>query len=236
MDFLSCIEQGYFIRVLNDPAPRVAHRFCGEQHISGAWCQNCEKPLLKYLTIDHRDPVVHALCRAAPLHLLYCWTCTVPEDYFQYRAGDDSVEILRYVEGACYRSPRYEEFPYRRYPRYFPEQVVELVPLSSDEQSFIKKCNREYIGYWWGNKPHHLDYLYGPMHQLGGEPWMANPLYDNFYGWAVKCAACGNDMPFLASFDNDATDGMVFTENSTVQMLYFYCKNCAVVAAIPQID
>jgi hypothetical protein len=75
----------------------ILHDFCGPHDIAGALCPNCNKPLMRLLSLyakDERlgfDPV-----RQAVVHLLYCWTCSVPFGEFSYKVGSDgSVEVLQ---------------------------------------------------------------------------------------------------------------------------------------------
>ena len=70
----------YFCDVEHDDQLNVLHHhvFCGPNNIPGAWCPNCDKPLLNILDLDTSDPRLE-LGTALPssLPLLCCWTCNV---------------------------------------------------------------------------------------------------------------------------------------------------------------
>jgi hypothetical protein len=240
--FSSLLSQGYILEYKSDPQSHscykdynndieisrgYAHHFCGEQHIEGANCPNCNKPLLCFLRIDTSDPRFGLdTGNASFIPLLYCWTCNIAQDEFYYRPlKDGSIEIAEYGHGGVA-----VDFPYENYPVHFPGSKAELLSITSDAQAAIRRVNsgdlalssmrREYPG------------IYGCQHQLGGEPFLIqrDPDYE------LDCPKCKKVMPFLASIADNCLDPRGFTENDGVQVLYHYCKACNMLGAFHAVD
>jgi hypothetical protein len=126
-------EWGYKLN-FSPAGSEVLHEFCGEHNISGAVCPNCDKPLLRPLSLDAKDPVLNFDEARHPIvHLLYCWTCSIPYGEFSYRIGEDgSVKILQVPP----RKPDSEfgpEGPYDGYTGVFRNCHVALQPLSETD-------------------------------------------------------------------------------------------------------
>jgi len=93
--------ESYFCDVERDDMFNSSYRhvFCGPNEISGAWCPNCNKPLLKLLDLDTSDPRLE-LGSGTPLRLplLYCWTCNICEiAKSAYFAGVGDMDIDWFV-------------------------------------------------------------------------------------------------------------------------------------------
>ena len=84
-------EHGYWLDF--SPGPDVTqHDFCGSHEIVGASCPNCNKPLLRILSLYTIDPVLRPELSETPvIHLLYCWTCSIPYDRFSYKVNVTAV-------------------------------------------------------------------------------------------------------------------------------------------------
>ena len=219
--------QGHFVRFVRDEDEELPydHTFCGPNRIPGAQCPNCKKPLLRFLSLDARDPRLEFgpnSPRMVPL--LYCWRCNISQCTFGYKIWDDgSVGLMSYREGIVS-----DDFPYSRYPDYFPGVRVTLEAISDLDQKVIRLLNRneiKLVGVW-----KRFEQLEEPTHQVGGEPCLVQP-HEH-----LICPSCCGPMPFLASIGDDSGDGAGFTKNSYVQVTYQYCRACRTMACYQRCD
>jgi hypothetical protein len=210
-------------------ASEILHDFCGQHEILGAVCPNCNKPLLRLLSLHSKDPLLNFDHKRHPsVHLLYCWTCSIPYGEFSYEINaDGSVKLLEIPP----RQPESEfgpEGPYDGYTGVFTARHVALKPLSDAEQRQLKARQAE-------NAPDDIDGYFG--HQVGGYPFIYNP-------WKAFCPKCSKEMPVLAAIcdsatgNNDFSDesGETFTGNSGVQMVFQFCRDCSVISAYHSCD
>ena len=89
-------EWGY--RLNFSPAENeIIHQFCGANTINGGTCPNCQKPLMLLLSLDASDSRLDLNASIHPfVHLLYCWTCSIPFGDFSYKLrADGGVELLQ---------------------------------------------------------------------------------------------------------------------------------------------
>lgn len=204
------------------------HVFCGPHEVKLGSCPNCERQLLKLLSIDLRDRRMADLSSGdlARIDLMYCWTCALSQDVFCYRLkSSNEIDILKFKKGRT--EP---EFPYPNYPEFFPAKPIALEVIKAEDEVIQAMINegrlneQEVIS----KRPE----LCRPRNQIGGVPYLVqkNP------GQSLICPACNTDMPFLASIVDDAENGLIFTGNDYVQVLYCYCRDCRVVAAFQQCD
>ncbi|BDI29279.1 hypothetical protein CCAX7_13300 [Capsulimonas corticalis] len=208
-----------------------AHYFCGEHEIAGADCPNCQKPLLRFLTLDTSDERVGLTkLGGRKIHCLFCWTCGIAQEPFSYQHHDDgSVSLIEYGDG----EPE-TDFPYEDYPIAFPGASVSLLAISSEAQKSIHSVNagRTQITSWREKYPD----IFGCKHQVGGEPFLIqqNPDYEKERD--VRCPECKKRMPFLAAIADDCLDERGFTENEGVQVLFHLCSACFIFFAFQQCD
>ena len=137
MKFNTVQKNGYFLKFQEDTMPDslAIHQFCGKHTISGAYCPNCEKPLLRFISFNLSDNKIKVGIRHGILHLLFCWTCNVAQDPFFYKIiGENEIEILEYEKGGIEL-----DFPYENYPLYFPS-------LAS---SVLLMANSIWSAEWW---------------------------------------------------------------------------------------
>ena len=126
-------KQGYFLDVslALQPLPAGAHTFGGPHQIAGANCPNCDKPLLRFLSLNTSD--ARLKLKGAPgteLSLLYCWTCNLAQQSFVYRmTPSDGIEILSFGAGGAVT-----DFPYPDYPAAFALGSVAFVPVTPEDQ------------------------------------------------------------------------------------------------------
>jgi len=215
-------ERGYMLD-FSPPDSAFTHDFCGDHNIEGANCPNCDKPLLKLLSLHAGDPVLNLDPSRQPVvHLLYCWTCSIPYGDFSYRIRQNgSVQILSVPPRMKYEFG--PEGPYDGYTGRFPRRRVRLHPLSDDIQQALKAR-------WMGEIDESEEPYFG--HQVGGYPVIFNPS-------KAFCPECSREMPLLASICNDASgnnpwnenDAETFTGNGGVQMVFQLCRDCSVVTA-----
>ncbi len=221
-------EWGYKLNFSPTPS-ELLHDFCGRHDINGAVCPNCNKPLLRLLSLSARDRALNFDDARHPVvHLLYCWTCSIPYGEFSYQINrDGSVEILEVPP----RQPKAEfgpEGPYDGYTGLFPHRDVSLQPLSDTQQKELEARQRE-------GAQDNFDAYFG--HQVGGYPFIYNPCKS-------FCPKCSNEMPVLAAICDSATGNddfsnepsETFTGNSGVQMVFQFCRDCSVVTAYHSCD
>jgi hypothetical protein len=194
MDFPTIQKQGYFLKYELEPEsnPEYRHKFCGEHFISGARCPNCDKPLLRFLSIDLNDDQLTFSSKQNILHLLYCWTCNVAQDPFYYKIiGENDVKILKYKDGGVET-----DFPYEEYPYFFPLQYATLEKIPNQQQLLLSQQNKRQadISEIMQGNPN----LAKPQHQVGGEPNLPQGEFDE-----LMCPICNSLMPFLATIGNE---------------------------------
>ena len=215
--------QGYWVRRGSENS-QFMHILCGPNDINGAQCPNCEKPLLRLLSLDASDPRLETYkCPTQYLPLLFCWTCNIAQEYFFYRIAIDHIEIMHYGIGGVVT-----DFPYESYPKEFPQVMVHLEALSQEEQDIILRLNAGALDSW--SIPQKNVAFSVPTHQLGGEPLG----YDgDFY---PTCRTCGSRMRFFASIGNTIEETMKLTTDDYVQTLFFLCRKCWLICASQQAD
>jgi hypothetical protein len=203
--------QGYWLE-FDAEIQNLSHQFCGENQISGAACPVCDKPLLRLLSLDTKDARLNLVNARFPfLHLLYCWTCSIPFGPFVYRIHDDGrIELISYEKDYEYAFGA--EGPYDNYPGVFPGRKVGLTPVLS------------------GSDPDDI------RHQIGGEPVIANP---EFPIQCPSCSS--EIPFLAAICDDASGDGfdpghLSLAGTPGVQMVFHFCRKCCVVSAYHSMD
>lgn len=219
-------EWGYRLNFSPEPTD-ILHDFCGQHDIAGASCPNCKKPLLRLLSLYAKDGRLHINPDSTPVvHLLYCWTCSIPFGEFSYRLGaDGSVELLKVP--ARYQYEHGPEGPYDGYTGIFQNRRVSLQPMSAEEQ---QRLEQRFVD-------DSVDVDPSEWHQVGGYPVINNPS-------KTSCPLCSSDMPLLAVICDDATGNHPFgvspqdsfSGNGGVQMVFQFCRKCSVVSAYHSCD
>jgi hypothetical protein len=206
-------KRGYLLDFLPTP-DQVQHEFCGIHNIEGGTCPNCKKPLLRLLSLSARDPVLSIDPAKTPVvHLVYCWTCSIPYGQFSYKVNpDESIDLIQVPERDEY------EFgsagPYDGYTGIYPLRKVRLVP--AEELAAMRDENERE----------------DPAHQIGGDPFIANPE-------DVTCPLCLRASPLFATICDDAAgnnpwkqeESSTFNGNGGVQMIFHFCRDCGVISA-----
>jgi hypothetical protein len=225
-------EWGY--RLNFSPAPKdILHDFCGENQVPGAICPNCERPFTRLLSLHANDSALNLnRDKFSIIHLVYCWTCSIPFGDFTYKIEKDgSIKIVVLPP----RQPDAEhglDGPYDGYVGTFPEKHVSIDSISAEDQLKLRQ--------YWEATDSSRDSFVGidePTHQVGGYPFIYNPVKTN-------CPECGQDMPLLAAICNDATGNdpwkmeasETFVGNGGVQMVFHLCRKCAMVSAYSSSD
>ena len=129
---------------------RGRHVFCGAHAIPGAGCPNCDRPMLRMMSLDASDERLRiAAIGVERVPLLFCWQCNVAQDVTQYRLrADGGIDLLRFKRGT--QGP---DFPYSGYPESFPEARFDLLPVPAAAAK-------------------------APRHQVGGTPFVLQGLRD----------------------------------------------------------
>ena len=216
-----------------ETSTQFGHYFCGAHAIAGADCPNCQKPLLRFLTLETSDKRVGlSHLGERQIHCLFCWTCNIAHESFYYKHNSDaSVSLLEYGEGGVET-----DFPYDDYPIAFPGASVNLIEISEDAQKAMKSVNvgRLKISSWRDKHPD----LFGCRHQVGGQPFLIQRNPDYEIGRDIRCPECKNRMPFLAAIANDCLDerGFAGEEGAGVQVLFNLCRACLTLHAFQQCD
>jgi len=209
-----------------------SHIFCGPHVIPGAQCRNCERPLLRFLTLLTDDPRLGLSgSKTDSLHLLYCWRCNVAQENFRYAMfSGGAVEIV-----ACGTGGVEPDFPYADYPVFFPGSRASLVKMTDGAQTAIRAYNSGRSRYPDLHSSH--PDASRCRHQIGGEPFLIqrNPGYPQAMAEALKCSKCGKSMPFLASIADDCVDRRGFTGDTSAQVLYHLCRKCLEFVAFHQV-
>ncbi len=221
--FVSVPAQGYVVDTRR--RSRFGHHFCGEHDIAGAWCPNCDKPMLRLLSLDTSDPRLGLASLGAPLvHLLFCWTCNLAQDATSYRLRNGGgVELLRHRRGGVET-----DFPYADYPRAFPGRSFELVPVTPAEQALLDTLN---AGEWRADDlPPDAQHLGTPRHQVGGRPLLLQGPPD------APCPECGAPMTFVACCGDETADGGSFAGNAFVQVVFVLCVRDRIVTSFQRCD
>jgi len=221
-------ETGYWFNFF-PPPDTCSHEFCGSNTVSGAQCPNCDKPLLKLASFSASDPALILDPTQTPsMPLLYCWTCAIPYGEFHYKIlPDGSIEILKYLES--YEGAFGLGGPYDGYTGEFRAKTFSLEPQSDEEQQSLRS---RFEGAE-DDLPDELDY---PRHQVGGFPMIYNPQSD-------VCPQCGAEMLTFAAIADHALGNAdakkpedSFADNSGVQTVFLFCRNCSVVSAYHSCD
>lgn len=205
---------------------QYTHIFCGNHKIIGADCPNCKKKLLRFLSIDMRDPSIEIDgYNCSFLHLLYCWTCNISQEVFFYKLlKDNEVKVIKYGIGGATNY-----FPYQNYPSFFPKSFGQFKPLSIDQQNIIKCVNSGKID------EYDLSFddakMCMPDHQIGGEPYLIQKEFQY-----IKCVECGSYMMLLGTICDKCWDQRGFTGNNFVQVIFYFCSHCMQIAAIQHCD
>ena len=206
-------------RLCYENSPDGLHQFCGESDLAGAWCYTCNKRLLHVLTLSPADNALRVIEIATPLFV--CWTCDFIQAPFSYSFDANSISLIEARRGGSEH-----DFPYPSYPEFFPGSRATLMPLPTD---FLEKLQNINAGSY--KEDYFAAGLMTPKHQVGGIP-----LLRSFREESVSCPKCGEEMPFLAAVANDNLDERGFTENPFVQVLYFLCSRCRVIAGQQDTD
>jgi len=201
------------------------HVACGEHAIDGADCPNCNKPLLRMLSLDTMDERLGLQhLGVAFVHLLFCWTCNLAQERTAYELlPSGGVRLLRYQEGGCE-----SDFPYEDYPRFFDGADVALDPVPAQEAKTIARLNDGSLSSW--DLPKRDRHLATPRHQVGGKPLFlqGEP--------AVLCPKCSAPMTFIACCGDATPDGRGFTGNELVQVVFMLCARDLIVVSYQECD
>lgn len=78
----SVLDNGYFIEIVEPSIYSLIGKdiFCGQHLINQSVCPNCDKPLLRLLSLNVSNLFPHFATDT--LHFLFCWTCELAQGVF----------------------------------------------------------------------------------------------------------------------------------------------------------
>lgn len=229
---------GQFIRFATNGHGRARHWFGGEHRCEGAWCWNCNLPLMLHLTLDCADPLLNLAdlpCRN--LRLFYCMRCALCWYDVSYRiVSDDQVEIIEGFKGQTTWDDWYadggadvfERRPLRLRP--IPSRLQELYDRLNDDED-LSDAEAAEVASFTGNYacPEAGGYpLVDVINQLGGRSFLPQRLDDPLCHGCRLAGLPSSEMYFLASLTNDPDAGVKFTYDGC-QIVFFLCVTCGTV-------
>ncbi len=222
--------RGYYVEFGDPPGSEpFVHAFCGEHRIPGAVCETCRKPLLRFLSLDPRDPRLGLdAMRVKVLPLVFCWTCDKSSSLTYRVTSEGNVEVLDPVRGTVEAA----DFPYENYPRCFPGKAIRLVPVPEEDQALIRRANRDELNDEIVIEGKYVA-LATPRHQVGGEPYLVQGFNRDL---EILCSLCKEAIPILAAIGDQSGSEQGFVDNEFVQVLFHYCVPCGVVKAYNECD
>ncbi len=214
-------QQGYRL-IVQTGRPTYDHIFCGLTELIGAISPFTGKPLLRFLSLDTRDPRLELEpLTVARIELLYSLTCRLAYIDFYYKLTGDRIEILSEISDDNVPGSEYTDTPYLNYPLAFPAAYIDLMPADEEEKAIVEAINETQ------DLDLRLQYpgLSEPYHQVGGEPYFVQKPD------VLSCPGCGKEMSFFASIGNYNGQEKGFFDNDYMQVIYQICKACCVIGA-----
>lgn len=214
---------GFLVRMDRDAD--VPHVAGGEHEVDGAYCPNCDKPMLRMLSLDTTDGRLGLARLGVPfVHLLFCWTCNLAQSHTAYELlPSGGVQLQRHLAGG-----NAGDFPYADYPRHFSGAGVWLDPVPAQEVQVVaelKDGSRSATDL--STQQQHLSV---PRHQVGGSPLFLQGAP------AVLCPACATPMAFITCCADEAPDGARYTGNQFVQVVFMLCERDRIVSSYQECD
>ncbi len=219
---------------------KYKHILGGRNQWHGAYCLTCMRPLLLLLILDPADPRLRISLspwkgqvnviltgrsgvkliepKLTALPFFYCWSCLPSLTYRLNSKG--GIDVLDHdpSDSKEIGSPAEDQ------PEYFPPRRMKLVPLTDEEQSLIKKHNRNRLP---GDEEYkkRANPIFYPRHQVGGEPYLVQKNPGDQGG---SCDFCGRDKPLFVSLGDDSGMKRGFVDNAYVQLQFSYCWKCQI--------
>ncbi len=240
------LMDGLFVNF--DQCDRFGHSFGGSHSTQGAWCPNCDKPLMLHLTLDLRDLRLRFrdVNRTSPrLQLFYCMRCALSWYDFSYQVIDqDSIRIIEayrgplqtddWIEGGAgvdeFRSRPIALSPIPARLQQLWDRLNSLrrdEELTREEFADLKALTAGYA--FPVAASFTSDYYF--VNQVGGRPLLCQGIDD------PDCPKCGEGhsrsdrMYFLACLYNDAQNRLRVAYECT-QVIFFLCPVCFTVKVV----
>lgn len=221
---------GYFLEL--DEVGKFGHYVGGDHKIRGAWCPNCDLPLMLHMSLDTLDPRIDLDLGSIPL--LYCGRCALSWYSFVYNiVDDDHIEIIRATRGEVLRTEWNEDVGFDVFPRRpfqlrpIPGRLQELYDqlnagkeLTPDEEAEVAAITGQYADIEVGGYPS-IDVI----NQIGGRSFLSQRLHDPICRFCRDRLDMRRRMYFMASMTNDRERDLVVTYDG-VQIVFFFCPFC----------
>ncbi|HUY87795.1 MAG TPA: hypothetical protein VMV10_03580 [Pirellulales bacterium] len=229
---------GQFIKFGKNKNAR--HWLGGTHACEGAWCTNCELPLMLHLSIDCSDPLLSlSFLPCSELSLFYCMRCSLCWHDFAYRILSDSeIEIIEEFRGQTAWDDWYsddggagDEIGRRAVQLSpIPPRLQELYDrlnanedLSDDEEAEVASFTGNFAPPDVGGYP-----VVDVINQLGGRSFLCQRLDDPLCPGCRRAGFERQTMYFLASLTNDDAAGVRITYDG-VQIVFFLCPTCGTI-------
>ena len=225
---------GHFIHV--DESDCADHTIGGPQQIEGAWCPNCDKPLMVHFRLATSDPCLGLKdFPVSSIPLLYCGRCALSWHDFVYRiTGNQSIEIVAVNRGEV----TWEDWVRDVGVDVFPQRSCRLIPIPERLQDLCTKLNAaedllpdevsefsRYTGIYADQQVGGYAYV-DVFNQIGGRSFLCQRLSD------PRCPICPDAKAFfLASLTNDKRQNLKLSYDG-VQIVFFFCPECLSIVAV----
>ena len=203
------------------------HSVGGEHSIKGAWCPNCDKPLMLHMTLDASDPALKLnRLGLSTIPLLYCSRCSLSWYDFTYvLKSETEIKLVEFFTGET----NWDEWNSAVGVDVFPKQSCSFRPMPSKLQKLYDKLNddeelSERETRYVLKMTDVIGNIIDVTNQVGGRSFLCQMLLDP---WCVNCQKVGerNQAFFLASLTNVPKAGVVFSYDS-IQIVFFFCPVC----------
>lgn len=225
---------GRFIHFGKNKAAR--HWFGGTHSCGGAWCPNCELPLMLHLSIDCGDPLLSlSFLPCDRLPLFYCMRCSLCWYDFAYRVlSDNEIEFIEGFHGET----NWEDWYPLGHRDVFRRRSLELSPVPTRLQELYDRLNldeelsreeeTEVANYTGNFAPKDVGGypIVDVINQLGGRSFLCQRLDDSPCPGCRKAGYERDEMYFFASLTTDKKARVVMANDDSIQIVFFLCRQC----------
>lgn len=202
------------------------HRIGGDAGPRAIPCPNCDLPMLRMFLLSGSDPFVArslGLRDGVDFDVQFCWRCEASQDWLQYRLRPgERPEIASVRIGGLIK-----DFPYPDYPAFFPEGVVQPVPLPDGAVDAEGR---------WLDHPHDDDAPSGfsvedgPRHQFLGRMFRWDEEQD------AICVGCGEPMRLVMTVADHNLHPLGMAGYIGAMLAVHWCAACQMIGIRQQVD